>query len=237
MARFCTKCGRPLKEGEVCNCTAQNAGGAQNAGASQGQPGGRQNYQQGQPGGRQNYQQGQPGGQQYYQQGQSGGQQYYQQGQPGGQQYYQQGQPGGQQYYQQGQPGGQQYYQQGQPGGQQNYQQGPTKEMEWLNKRKDEFVSGTKNMFSEIIPILKAPVSRIRELSASNSAAVGIEFIVAKTVVFLVVVLIAMAIIAGKIESASHGYAEVGEGRGGLFHFRRDSRTPHQDRRDAARQG
>ena len=209
MARFCTKCGRPLKEGEVCNCTAQNAGGAQNAGVSQGQPGGRQNYQQGQPGGRQNYQQGQPGGQQYYQQGQSGGQQYYQQGQPGGQQYYQQGQPGGQQYYQQGQPGGQQYYQQGQPGGQQNYQQGPTKEMEWLNKRKDEFVSGTKNMFSEIIPILKAPVSRIRELSASNSAAVGIEFIVAKTVVFLVVVLIAMAIIAGKIESASHGYAEV----------------------------
>ena len=86
MARFCTKCGRPLKEGEVCNCTAQNAGGAQNAGVSQGQPGGRQNYQQGQPGGRQNYQQGQPGGQQYYQQGQPGGQQYYQQGQPGGQQ-------------------------------------------------------------------------------------------------------------------------------------------------------
>ena len=209
MARFCTKCGRPLKEGEVCNCTAQNAGGAQNAGASQGQPGGRQNYQQGQPGGRQNYQQGQPGGQQYYQQGQPGGQQYYQQGQPGGQQYYQQGQPGGQQYDQQGQPGGQQYYQQGQPGGQQYYQQGPTKEMEWLNKQKDAFVSGTKTMFSEIGPIIKAPVSRVRKISESNSPMVGIEFIVAKTIVFLVVVLIAMAIIAGKIESASHGYAEV----------------------------
>ena len=212
MARFCTKCGRPLKEGEVCNCTAQNAGGAQNAGVSQGQPGGRQNYQQGQPGGRQNYQQGQPGGQQYYQQGQPGGQQYYQQGQPGGQQYYQQGQPGGQQYYQQGQPGGQQYYQQGQPGGQQNYQQGPTKEMEWLNKRKDEFVSGTKNMFSEIIPILKAPVSRIRELSASNSAAVGIEFIVAKTVIFVVVAIIAMLIIAGNIES-QYNNSFIGYGR------------------------
>ena len=90
MARFCTKCGRPLKEGEVCNCTAQNAGGAQNAGASQGQPGGRQNYQQGQPGGRQNYQQGQPGGRKNSEFGQPGGQQYYQQGQPGGQQYYQQ---------------------------------------------------------------------------------------------------------------------------------------------------
>ena len=52
MARFCTKCGRPLKEGEVCNCTSQNAnaGGAQGAGA---QPGGQQNYQQGQPGGQQ----------------------------------------------------------------------------------------------------------------------------------------------------------------------------------------
>ena len=53
MARFCTKCGRPLKEGEVCNCTAQNAGGAQNAGAQQGRPGGQQNYQQSARGGQQ----------------------------------------------------------------------------------------------------------------------------------------------------------------------------------------
>ena len=57
MARFCTKCGRPLQEGEVCNCTAQNAGGTQ-----QSQAGGQQYRQQRQPGGQQYYQQGQPAG-------------------------------------------------------------------------------------------------------------------------------------------------------------------------------
>ena len=224
MARFCTKCGRPLKEGEVCNCTAQNAGGAQNAGAQQSQPGGQQNYQQSQPGGQQSYQQSQPGGQQYYQQGRPGGQQNYQQGQPGGQQYYQQGrpggqqnyqqgQPGGQQNYQQGQPGGQQYYQQGQPGGQQNYQQGQpggmTKEAEWLNRQKDVIMSGTKNMFSELVPIIKTPVSRVKQISAANSAAVGIEFIVAKAVVAFIFTLIVLLVTQGRLGDLSGGEFDV----------------------------
>ena len=213
MARFCTKCGRPLKEGEVCNCTAQNAGGAQNAGAQQSQPGGQQNYQQSQPGGQQNYQQGQPGGQQNYQQGRPGGQQYYQQGRPGGQQNYQQGQPGGQQNYQQGQPGGQQYYQQGQPGGQQNYQQGQpggmTKEAEWLNRQKDVIMSGTKNMFSELVPIIKTPVSRVKQISAANSAAVGIEFIVAKAVVAFIFTLIVLLVTQGRLGDLSGGEFDV----------------------------
>ena len=166
MARFCTKCGRPLQEGEVCNCTAQNAGGAQ---------------------------QSQAGGQQYQQQRQPGGQQYQQQRQPGGQQYYQQGQPGGQQYYQQGQPGGQQYYQQGQQGGM-------TKEAEWLNRQKDVIMSGTKSMFSEIGPIIKSPVSRVKELAASNNAMIGIQFIVAKTIIALIMILIYLAVMQGKLD-------------------------------------
>ena len=39
MAKYCTKCGRKLEEGEVCNCTSQNAGSTQNTGqqAAQGQ--------------------------------------------------------------------------------------------------------------------------------------------------------------------------------------------------------
>ena len=139
MARFCTKCGRPLKEGEVCNCIAQNTGGAQNSGASQGQPGGRQNYQQ-------------------------------------------------------GQPGGQQYYQQGQPGGM-------TKEAEWLNKKKDVIMAGTKNMFTEILPVFKTPVSRVRQISASNSAAVGIEFIVAKAIISFIFTLIVLLVIQGRIDN------------------------------------
>ena len=159
MARFCTKCGRPLQEGEVCNCTAQNAGGTQ--------------------------------------QSQAGGQQYRQQRQPGGQQYYQQGQPGGQQYYQQGQPGGQQYQQQYQQQGQQG---GMTKEAEWLNRQKDVIMSGTKSMFSEIGPIIKSPVSRVKELAASNNAMIGIQFIVAKTIIALIMILIYLAVMQGKLD-------------------------------------
>ena len=159
MARFCTKCGRPLQEGEVCNCTAQNAGGAQ--------------------------------------QSQAGGQQYRQQRQPGGQQYYQQGQPGGQQYYQQGRPGGQQYQQQYQQQGQQG---GMTKEAEWLNRQKDVIMSGTKSMFSEIGPIIKSPVSRVKELAASNNAMIGIQFIVAKTIIALIMILIYLAVMQGKLD-------------------------------------
>ena len=159
MARFCTKCGRPLQEGEVCNCTAQNAGGTQ--------------------------------------QSQAGGQQYRQQRQPGGQQYYQQGQPGGQQYYQQGRPGGQQYQQQYQQQGQQG---GMTKEAEWLNRQKDVIMSGTKSMFSEIGPIIKSPVSRVKELAASNNAMIGIQFIVAKTIIALIMILIYLAVMQGKLD-------------------------------------
>ena len=149
---------------------------------------------------------------QYYQQGQDpygqqGQGQYYQQGQdPYGQQgqgqYYQQGQdPYGQQgqgqYYQQGQnPYGQQnqgqyynqnqyYNQQGYPGG-----QGRSREAEWLNEKKNAFVAVTKNMFSEILPILKRPVGRVREIADSNSPAVGLEFMVTKLVVTILVGLI-----------------------------------------------
>ena len=212
MARFCTQCGRKLEEGEVCNCTSQGANGsAQTAGQenyqSQGNYGGQAGY------GQQYYRQNQgQNGQQYYQQDQEqNGQQYYQQDQgQNSQQYYQQGQnqysqqgQNSQQYYQQGQnpygqqgqnPYGQQYYQQGQnPYGQGSYNQGypggqgRSREAEWLNEKKNAFVAVTKNMFSEILPILKRPVGRVREIAASNSPAVGLEFLVTKLVVTILI--------------------------------------------------
>ena len=157
MVKYCTKCGRKLEEGEVCNCTSQNAGSTQNTGQQAAQ------------------------GQQQYQQGQTGA----------AQQQYQQGQPGSQQ----------QYYQQGQPGG-------TTKESEWINRQKDVIISGTKNMFSEIIPILKAPVSRVREISAAGSSA-GLQMIIAKAVIFLVVMLIAMLVISSRIREMSYGFITI----------------------------
>ncbi len=220
MAKFCTQCGRRLEEGEVCTCRQQSQqtepeyqldqtvvleNEQQNlSGGSQDQPSGNQNQynQQEQPYGTQNQynQQGQPYGAQgqYSRQEQPYGAQgqYDQQGQPYGAQgqYSQQGQPYGAQNQsgQQGQPYGPQgqYNYQGQPYGNPYNQQGMTKEAEWLNQKKDALVAGTKNMFSEILPILKAPVGRVRQIAESNSPAVGVEFIVTKTIVFLLLLLI-----------------------------------------------
>ena len=103
-------------------------------------------------------------------------------------------------------PGGQQQYQQTQQQGQTG---GYTKEAEWINKQKDAFVSGTKSMFSEILPILKSPVSRVRKISSSGNAATGIQLIIAKAVIFLVVIIIALFVTAHRINEASYGFIEA----------------------------
>ena len=58
-------------------------------------------------------------------------------------------------------------------------------------------------MFSEILPILKAPVTRVKEIADSNNPAVGIEFIATKMVVCLLFLLIALL----KIRGAVSGYS------------------------------
>lgn len=65
-------------------------------------------------------------------------------------------------------------------------------DMEWFNDKKNQFVSKTKNMFSEILPILKAPITRGKELADSNSGNVGIEFIITKAVITVLVLIIAL---------------------------------------------
>lgn len=116
MAKFCSYCGRPLQDGEVCTCQS----GVQ---AGQSQPGQGQSYSQAGPAGQgQPYGQagqGQPYGQAGQPYGQAGqGQPYGQYGQAG------QGQPYGQAGQPYGQPGqGQPYGQYGQPGQGQPYGQ------------------------------------------------------------------------------------------------------------------
>ncbi len=258
MAKYCTQCGRKLEDGEVCNCTSQDAGRVPNEnanhmqpkGAAERQPGSQQEpqndpmyqqyqqyyqqaqadtqqgpqFQQGQQSGQQGpqFQQYQQSGQQgpQFQQGQQSGQQgpqfqqYQQSGQQGPQfqQYQQSGQQGPQ--FQQGQQSGQQgpQYQQYQQNGPQYQQEQPggyTKEAEWINRQKKAFVSGTKNMFSEILPILKSPVNRVRQISSSNDARVGIQLIISKAVIFLVVMIIALLMLSNKIQEASMGLIET----------------------------
>lgn len=80
-----------------------------------------------------------------------------------------------------------------------------TKEAEWLYEKKNAVVSGTKNMFAEIIPVLRAPVTKMRQISADNNSAIGIEFIVSKTVMMLIAILILL----NKLSSAASGYVEI----------------------------
>ena len=89
--------------------------------------------------------------------------------------------------------------------GRQDQPGGYTKEAEWVNRQKNAIVSGTKSMFSEILLILKSPVSRVRQISASNSATVGTKLIIAKAVVFLIVVVAALLMTANQVNAVSYG--------------------------------
>ena len=201
MAKFCSRCGRPLADGEVCNCVAEKA--AQNEMSQQAAPqmeetasqpnvaqqeAPQQNFQQEAP--QQNFQQSAP--QPNFQQGEP--QQNFQQSAP--QQNFQQGGP--QPNFQQGGP--QQNFQQGAP-----EQQGMTKEAEWFNKKKDAFVTNTKNVFSQILPMLKSPTEAARNLGGGNSGAVGMELIIIKAVISLIAGLIMMA----QLNSNLGGYIEL----------------------------
>ena len=63
---------------------------------------------------------------------------------------------------------------------------------DWLNHKKDVLISGTRNMFAEILPILKAPISRVQQIAEKGNSKVGLEFVAAKTVIALLSVLIAL---------------------------------------------
>lgn len=91
--------------------------------------------------------------------------------------------------------------------------QGPSagsgREAEWLNKQKDVLVAGTKNVFAEIGPILRSPVSRVRELSLAGNGKVGRELIFARGLVYLIAVLGAMMILSDRLSTMSYGMVEM----------------------------
>lgn len=73
-----------------------------------------------------------------------------------------------------------------------------------MNDKAKRLASGAKNMFAEILPVLKAPITRGRELMDSGNSAVGIEFIVTKAIVAIVMLLIMVM----KVKSMMGDYAE-----------------------------
>lgn len=80
-----------------------------------------------------------------------------------------------------------------------------TKEAEWFNGKKDAFVSGTKNMFAQILPILRTPVTTVQNIASSNSTAVGMEFLIAKSLICLILTLIGLE----KLSLATGGYLQI----------------------------
>lgn len=85
---------------------------------------------------------------------------------------------------------------------------GNKQEAEWFNKQKKVLVSGTKSIFAEIFPILRAPVSRVREISSVENGKLGRELILAKAIVFVIVVLGAMFLVSDRLSSLSYGFVE-----------------------------
>lgn len=177
---FCVYCGKQLQEGETCNCRSQAPDPMSQINAAQDQW-----DQETRP----------------LTQEES---QWDQETRPLTQeenQWNQQAQPdqsygyGQQQGYGYGQPQDQQGYgpqdQQGQPNPQWAQQ------AQWMNQKKDAFVSSAKNMFSEIVPILKSPANHVADLARSGNMMVGLEFIIARCVLVLIGVLILLAKIKG----------------------------------------
>ena len=151
MAKFCTKCGRMLADGEVCNCGQASGGQNQYQNGYQNQMGGQNQYQNGY--------QNQMGGQNQYQNGY--------QNQMGGQNQYQNGY--------QNQMGGQNQYQNGYQG-QQGAQYGPYGQM--AGQYTGQAAMLAKGIWANIIDIVKKPVTTGKRLMQEANIKTAILLIV-----------------------------------------------------------
>ena len=211
MAKFCTRCGKPLIDGQPCDCMKSSA----QTGASQdedrtvrmdGQQGSPHvNQQQGNP--YMNQQQGNPymnqqQGNPYMNQQQGNPYMNQQQGNPYMNQ--QQGNP-----YMNQQQGGPYMNQQGNPYG--GWQQGNSYgqqqgnfNSQWFQEKTGKFVQNTKNMFAEIIPLITRPDTTMKRLCGGNSSVLGLEMVGLKALVCILISLFLMS----KIKSMAGGFFE-----------------------------
>lgn len=84
-----------------------------------------------------------------------------------------------------------------------------TKEAEWFNQTKDAFVSNTKNVFAEILPMLKTPKDTAARLAKSESGLLlGLELIAVKAFLALVLFLITFISLSVKLGNLMGDYKE-----------------------------
>ena len=220
MAKFCTRCGKPLIDGQPCDCMKNSAqsGGVQDddqtvmmqhqqavsrenaqqsnyQGNQQGNP--YMNQQQGNP--YMNQQQGNPymnqqQGNPYMNQQQGNPYMNQQQGNP-----YMNQQQGNPYMNQQGNPYG--GWQQGNPYGQQQ----SNFNGQWFQEKTGKFVENTKNMFAEILPLITRPDTTMKRLCDSNSSVMGLEMVGLKAVICILISLF----LAAKIKNMAGGFIEM----------------------------
>ena len=86
----------------------------------------------------------------------------------------------------------QQEYVQQSPPLQQSQEQEVTREAEWVSEKKEKVISEARNIFAQIVPLLKAPITKTQEIVSKNNPIIGWEFIGIKVVAYLIVVFIIM---------------------------------------------
>lgn len=201
MARFCTKCGKPLAEGEVCTCQQEGAQMQQQTpmegqtyngqgGVRAQQPYGSQENTQGQQmyGGQGNAQGQQPYGGQENTQGQ---QMYGSQGNTQGQQMYGgQENAQGQQIY-----GGQGNAQGGQTYGNQGYAGQGSQFTDQAGQMMNQFVSTSRNLFGRLVPMIKRPATELGAMAENEETSLGIQMIVLHLVVTVVMTIVSILIV------------------------------------------
>lgn len=86
---------------------------------------------------------------------------------------------------------------------------GPGINTEWINKQKRVIMSGTKSALGEILPILRRPVSRVREVSLAGEGRLGKELIIGKAIIFAVVAMLLLVVLSGRVQDMSYGMVDV----------------------------
>ncbi|MCH1982508.1 hypothetical protein MCG98_08010 [Ruminococcus sp. OA3] len=76
---------------------------------------------------------------------------------------------------------------------------------QWFNEKKGQFVKNTKNMFAEIIPLISRPESTIKKISDSNNSVMGLEMVGLKALICFLVSLVAIS----KLKSISYGVVDI----------------------------
>mgnify|MGYP000877003520 CR=1 FL=1 len=207
---FCTKCGRKLKEGEICTCQQpKSAPKMQPQAKVEPQPVKKEQTEEPKPVDSQKGPSASPQNQKTETQSQSAQQQNagYQQRQ----QYQQNANYQQRQQYQQNTnyQQGQQYQQNTNYQQNMNYQQGNmrgSREAEWAREKGTEALGSAKTFLGAAGSVLKRPVSEAVRMSGDCTGKSGLRFITVKAIFTTIIVLILSMVTAGKIASASNGY-------------------------------